>query len=158
MRLGQESFLFQGRTLLRKGFLEIMPWLSAGDSIVPALSKGESLELVNIMVVGGLTEAPQYLSEAELIGRMEKHGIGTDASIPTHIANICERGYVKVCPPGRRLVPTDLGNMMVKAYFHIDPELVLPSVRSNIERSVALIAKGKAQCEDVLNHVLGMFK
>ena len=44
----------------------------------------------------GQTSPPDYLTETELIGLMDKHGIGTDASMATHINNICEREYVKV--------------------------------------------------------------
>jgi DNA topoisomerase-3 len=89
---------------------------------------------------------------------MEKHGIGTDASIPTHINNIITRQYVQVCQPGRSLVPSPLGMALVKGYCQIDPELVLPSIRQNIEKSCELIAKGKADFNKVLTHVLTMFK
>lgn len=89
---------------------------------------------------------------------MEKHGIGTDASIPTHINTIIERNYVVVREPGRQLVPTPLGMALAKGYCEIDPELVLPTVRSNIEKSCELIAKGKAEFSKVLSHVISMFK
>jgi DNA topoisomerase-3 len=59
------------------------------------------------------TAPPPYLSEAELIGLMEKNGIGTDASIPTHINNIEKRAYVTI-QSGRRVAPTDLGVTLIQ--------------------------------------------
>lgn len=64
---------------------------------LPNLTEGEQIPLAVVELISGRTSPPDYPTEAELIGLMEKHGIGTDASIPTHINNICERNYVQVC-------------------------------------------------------------
>ena len=125
---------------------------------MPIYQVGEIVDVKTTKVTEGRTEAPGYLTEADLISMMEKHGIGTDASIPTHINNIIERNYVVVKEPGRRLVPTSLGHALVKGYCEIDPELVLPGVRSNIEKSCEMIAKGKADYQKVITHVLKIFK
>lgn len=74
---------------------------------------------------------------------MEKHGIGTDASIPTHINNILVRNYVTL-GQGRTLVPTELGIVLVHGYQRIDPHLVLPDTRAAIEASCDRIARGLA--------------
>ena len=69
------------------------------------------------------TGPPDYLTEAELITLMEKHGIGTDASIPVHINNICERNYVGI-QPGRKLKPTTLGIVLVHGYQKVKMLLI----------------------------------
>jgi len=119
---------------------------------------GDIIDVKSTRIVESRTEAPGYLTEADLISMMEKHGIGTDASIPTHINNIIERSYVVVKEPGRSLVPTTLGQALVKGYCEIDPELVLPQVRSNIEKSCELISQGKADFGKVVSHVCKIFK
>ena len=135
-----------------------MPWQRHDDKEIPLYEVGDIIDILSTRVAESRTEAPGYLTEAELITKMEEHGIGTDASIPTHINNIIERSYVEVKMPGRHLVPTALGQALVKGYCEIDPELVLPQVRSNIEKSCELVAKGKADFNRVVNHVLKIFK
>ena len=86
-----------------------MPWMSIGDGqSAPKLNEGDICEVESCKLVERKTSAPDYLTESELITLMEKHGIGTDASIPTHINNIGQRNYVTVVA-GRKLVPTSLG-------------------------------------------------
>lgn len=86
-----------------------MSWLSIDDyQSVPNLKENDQCAIQKVDLTEKKTGPPGYLTESELITLMEKHGIGTDASIPTHINNIGQRNYVTVIS-GRRLQPTNLG-------------------------------------------------
>lgn len=147
---GTQKYSVTGISLIDPGFTEVIiynflkikitPWTKIVDTIVPDFKIGQKVPISTVEIRTGETQPPDYLTESELINLMEKHGIGTDASMATHINNICERNYVEV-GGGRRLIPTEVGISLVHGYQKIDPELVAPTLRSNIEKQCDLIAK-----------------
>eukprot|EP01105_Mastigella_eilhardi_P021985 TRINITY_DN5381_c0_g1_i1.p1 TRINITY_DN5381_c0_g1~~TRINITY_DN5381_c0_g1_i1.p1 ORF type:complete len:301 (+),score=77.00 TRINITY_DN5381_c0_g1_i1:230-1132(+) len=152
-----EEFRASGLVVKSPGFTAIMPWLSFKGEPMPDLTGVRSVGVENVSLDEGRTSAPDYLTEAELIGLMEKNGIGTDASIPVHINNICERNYAHVQSANRTISPSKLGVALVHGYHTIDSELVLPTVRANIEENISLIAKGNADYGMVVKHALDQF-
>ncbi|CAM6081712.1 unnamed protein product [Calypogeia fissa] len=153
---GGEKFSVSGRAVISPGFTAAMPWLAVSDESLPSFTAGESISLREVELHQGRTSPPDYLTESELISLMEKHEIGTDASIPVHINNICERNYAQV-QSGRRVVPTPLGITLVRGYQYIDVDLCLPDIRSFIEQQITLIAKGLADHAAVVQHSLQEF-
>lgn len=156
--VGSETFSYTGNALIEAGYTEIMHWQAFGkDEYVPQVNVDDTLRVHDTRLVECQTSPPDYLTESEVITLMERHEIGTDASIPVHINNICQRNYVGV-GSGRRLVPTPLGIVLVHGYQKIDPELVLPTMRSAVEKQLSLIAQGKADFHAVLGHTTEIFK
>mmetsp|Transcript_9240 Transcript_9240/g.21182 ORF Transcript_9240/g.21182 Transcript_9240/m.21182 type:complete len:859 (-) Transcript_9240:33-2609(-) len=152
-----EDFVVTGRKVIDPGFTKIMLSGEMDDVHIPDFRVGEAVPTKKISVGSHKTRPPPYLSESDLLSLMEKHGIGTDASMATHINNIIERNYVKL-EEGRRLVPTKLGIGLVHGFQLVDNELVIPRVRGNIENSCTLVATGKAHFESVVQHVLRIFR
>jgi DNA topoisomerase-3 len=164
--IGGEAFEAVGQRVTSGGWTNVMPWhqprsdeCGGGDNNLAGFQgmSGKTVEVARVENVEGKTTAPEHLSEAELVGLMERHGIGTDASIPVHINNVIERGYCRVDASTRTITPTALGVALVHGYMRIDPELVLPAVRANIEQSINQIAKGQVDSKTVVERTLAQF-
>lgn len=153
-----ELFTVTGRREVNPGFLAIAGSGNSESNIeLPSyLAEGQKFPIIDVKLRTGKTSPPDFLTESELIGLMEKHGIGTDASIATHINNIIVRNYAAI-GTGRTIVPTALGVVLVHGYLRIDPALVLPEVRAAIENFCNLVAKGEATKQQVVSHSLRNF-
>jgi len=164
-----EIWTAKGVRILDFGWTEALPRRAPKLTIIPdyyQLSETDmknnitkDVDVSSVTIERGETQAPNYLTEAELIGTMEKNGIGTDASIPTHINTVEARKYCEiVARDGRRVIPTDLGITLCRAYASIDEELALPTVRAHIEKQLDLIAEGKADKNAVVSQALMQIK
>ena len=63
------------------------------------------------MVSQGKTQPPHRLTERDLIEKMERYGIGTDATVAEHIQKQIDRGYtsvLSVMDRKRRMSCTDM--------------------------------------------------
>ncbi|CAG0921960.1 unnamed protein product [Notodromas monacha] len=154
--IGSEIFSCTGVTPINPGYTSILTWqgLDSHSDRIPEAREGQILPIIEVKMLDKETTPPEYLTESELITLMEKHGIGTDASIPVHINNICVRNYVTV-ESGRKLKPTTLGVVLVHGYQKAN--LVLPTMRSAVEEQLNLIAAGKADFSAILRHTLDVF-
>ena len=118
-RIKEESFNFQGKEILTAGFTRVYPFTVISNSeVIPEVKVNSAYPITEKVIHESQTKPPDYLTESELISLMEKHGIGTDASIPVHINNIVQRNYVTLLP-GRKLAPTELGIILVHGYLKV---------------------------------------
>uniref|UniRef100_A0A914GY25 DNA topoisomerase n=1 Tax=Globodera rostochiensis TaxID=31243 RepID=A0A914GY25_GLORO len=159
--IGGEQFQFQCRVVTDPGFTRVLNWLAVAQDQTMADNApivGQRIAIKKVDMIERMTAPPDYLTESELISLMEKYAIGTDGSIPTHINNICVRNYVKVEPNRRKLMPTTLGISLVHGYQRVDSDLILPTMRADVERQLDLIAKGKADYATMKNQTLEVFR
>ena len=97
-------FTYNCHEMMDRGFLFAMPWkqraMNLNEVKLPRqLVEGSQVPVTGVHTETEYTRPPDYLQESELIALMDQHGIGTDASIPQHIKNVCDRHYVDVCGP-----------------------------------------------------------
>ena len=77
-----------------------------------------------------MTHPPPKLSERDLINAMERHGIGTDATVADHIQKQLDRGYA-VKDASALFSPSPLGEALIAGYHKMGlSNLWQPNLRS----------------------------
>ncbi len=122
------------------------------ETFLPELAEGQSLTLAELESLCHETKPPARYTEASLVQRLEKEGIGRPSTYATIISTLFERGYVR--KHGSALVPTFTGYavmQLLERHFHY---LVEYSFTSELERELDRIAYGEA---DRLEYLRGFY-
>lgn len=158
-QMGYEGFHAQGTMVTERNYLEVYPYDFWNDRMIPTFQVGQELVPDELAMEEGRTTAPQLLSESDLIGTMDKNGIGTDATIHEHIKKIIDRKYV-VKMRDARFVPTLLGLSLVQGYDEVGLEFSLtkPRIRAMLENDLSAICEGNKSQREVVQGSMNMFR
>jgi DNA topoisomerase-1 len=110
------------------------------EVILPELKKGDTVDLSEIVTDPHETKPPARFTEASLIQRLEKSGVGRPSTYASIIATIQDRQYARKV--GNTLVPTYTGfavTQLLETHFE---ELVDYNFTSHMENSLDEIAEG----------------
>ncbi|KAJ1648751.1 DNA topoisomerase 3-alpha [Dispira simplex] len=154
-----EKFSCSGLMVLAKNYLEVYPYERWNDQTIPIFQEGTQFVPTSIEMSSGTTSAPLLLSEHELIQRMQKNGIGTDATIPEHIKKIQEREYA-FKQRDSRFCPSTLGVALVEGYDNVgfDLSLTKPYLRCEMEQDMKDISAGRCSKEEVVRKNLQRYR
>jgi DNA topoisomerase IA len=149
-----ESFKGEAISIVARNFLDIAPWERWYAKTLPPLTPGTQITPAAIIIKQGTTTGPSLHTESSLLKAMDENGIGTDATMASHITTLRTRGYMF---PGS-VLPTPLGCGLVLGWALRCPLLVSIKVRREMETALEQVAKGEIQAEKVKNDQLRLFR
>ncbi len=136
-----KDFSVSGSRLVFDGWLKAFPEARGDDVLLPEISKGDELRLLELGVEAKQTTPPHRYSEAGLVKELEARGIGRPSTYAATIKTLVDREYVT--KEGRTLFPTDLG-MVISSFLEKHfAEYISDSFTAEMEDDLDLMAMGK---------------
>eukprot|EP00750_Incisomonas_marina_P006233 INCI14379.1.p1 GENE.INCI14379.1~~INCI14379.1.p1 ORF type:complete len:903 (-),score=130.56 INCI14379.1:65-2773(-) len=154
--VADEMFSTRGLTITALNYLEVLrPFEQWRGRVIPEYHEGEVFLPTEINMTDGRTEPPALLTESALIAIMDREGIGTDATIASHIKKIQDRKYSE--KRGQYFEPTKFGLALINGYCRIGREsgcLAKPYLRAHMESDCKAIIEGSKQADLVKSECL----
>ncbi|MDA3947610.1 MAG: type I DNA topoisomerase [Spirochaeta sp.] len=149
IRVGDARFTANGNSIVFPGFLRVYvegkdnPEAALEDKevLLPPLESGDSLSVQSLDTEQHQTKPPARYTEASLVQRLEKEGIGRPSTYASIINTLYERNYIR--RQDRSLVPTFTGMAVVELLEDHFEELITYSFTSNMETALDEIAVGE---------------
>lgn len=117
------------------------------------LKVGDKIKTHHILMKSAYTEPPQRFTEADLLGNMEKHGLGTPATRADIIEKLIKSESVERI--NNRLVPTKKGNQLINL---VSEQLRSPEMTAKWERELEAISKGKGNAKQFIENIRELTK
>lgn len=119
-------------------------------SQLPELSKDMPVKKREIIPNQHFTQAPPRYTEASLIKALEEHGIGRPSTYAATITTITSREYVK--RESKTLVPTELGEAMVKLMKERFPKIVNLKFTAQMEQELDTVESGDVEWKALIDN------
>ena len=152
-----------GSRIRFKGFLTVYEESRDEDAatdqseglILPDLSEGDSLKLIELYPGQHFTQPPPRYTEATLVKALEEYGIGRPSTYAPTISTIQQRGYVEKYE--KRLYPTELGEIVNDLLTEYFPDIFNVQFTAQLEEDLDRIATGEEEWVDVLKEFYDPF-
>jgi DNA topoisomerase-1 len=146
-------FRAQGRVCVFDGFLKVYEEArenvpgekeqQEGETVLPPLTPGEWLDLLDLIAKQHWTKPPPRYTEASLIKELERRGIGRPSTFASMVDVIKKRAYVR--RETKVLVPTELGFAVCDLLVDAFTDLFDYEFTAQMEDKLDNIANGRAQ-------------
>ena len=166
IKAGQYLFRSNGSIVKFSGFMQVYVEsgddeaaekdIKPGDKILPELSKGEKLKLLEIDPEQHFTQPPARFSEAMLVKKLEEEGVGRPSTYAAIISVIKDRAYVEI--EERRLAPTKLGYLVSDLLLEHFPKFMTTKFTADMESQLDQIEFGETEWVKTLQSFYTPFK
>jgi len=145
--LNKEPFVATGQTYLEMGWKFFYPYSKATEVVLPALEKGDKVNLLKLDLLGKETLPPPRYSQGALIKAMSDLNLGTKSTRAETIQKLYRRNYIE---GQKALAPTRIALAVIDSLQKHDSAVVKPKMTADLEHDMDLVANGTKKKETVV--------
>lgn len=131
------------------GFTKAYPAAKEKDNVLPDLTVGDAVALVNSNPEQHFTQPPARYTEAALVKALEENGVGRPSTYAATIEVIQKRNYVRI--DTKKFVPTELGEMVQDTVRQFFPEIANIKFTAKVEDELDQVENGQENWIQVID-------